>query len=305
MSNLANPRAETLYGFPQPTQRQTPLPIIALRAPTANDTGYPIGQPWIYKNQGGYELIGVVQGQANWQATSGSGSVTSIAGTANQITATNTAGAVTLSLPAAITAPGSLTVTSGFTVNAGTSRLDGAINLNTQGGTTTNIGSGGSGVVNIGNGIGNVFVTGTLSTGTITAATGNISTTTGSITSATTLTATLGAITATNGNLVLGTAGNKIVSTSVGTTAAAGANSFGSVTLVNGTATVATTAVTASSLIHVTRLAIGTTGANPIGDLSVGDIIAGTSFVIGALSQTNAENVVATDQSVVYWSIVN
>lgn len=272
MSNLANPRAETIYGFPQPNQRQTPRPIVALRAPTANDTGYPIGQPWIYKNQGGYELIGVVQSQANWQATSGSGSVTSIAGTANQITATNTAGAVVLSLPAAITAPGSLTVTSGFTVNAGTSRLDGAINLNTQGGTTTNIGSGGSGIVNIGNTIGNVFVTGTLNSA---------------------------------GNLVFGTAGSKIVSTSVGTTTAAGANSFGSVTLVNGTATVSTTAVTAGSLIHVTRLSIGTTGANPIGDLSVGDIIAGTSFVIGALSQTNAENVVVTDQSVVYWSIVN
>jgi len=119
MTNISNPRAETLYGFPQPTQKMSPLPIIANRAPAATDTGYPIGQPWVYKNNGGYELIGVSQGLANWQATSGSGGVVSVSGTANQITSTNTAGAVTLSLPAVITAPGSLTASTTLTATLG------------------------------------------------------------------------------------------------------------------------------------------------------------------------------------------
>jgi hypothetical protein len=44
--------------------------------------------------------------------TAGAADVVSVAGTANQVTASTTAGAVTLTLPAAIVAPGSLTVTS-------------------------------------------------------------------------------------------------------------------------------------------------------------------------------------------------
>jgi hypothetical protein len=118
---------------------------------------------------------------------------------------------------------------------------------------------------------------------------------TGSVTAGTTLTATLGAITATNGNLVLGTAGNKILSTSVGTTTAAGANSFGSVALTGGTATVATTAVTANSLIFLTCQALGTVVV--ASGLAVTAKTAGTSFVITA-SQ-------ATDTSTIAWMIVN
>ena len=194
MSNIANPRAETFYGFPQPTQRQNPLPIIANRAPTANDTRYPFGQSWIYKNNGGYELLGVVQGVANWKATSGTGAVISVSGTANQITATNTAGAVVLSLPSAITAPGSLT-------------------------TTTSLSA----------------------TTTITAGTG---------------------ITATNGNLVLGTAGNKIIiptgsNASVGTSAAMSGTP--------GVVTVATTACSATAKVFYCR---ATTGGTP-GNVSI------------------------------------
>lgn len=126
-----------------------------------------------------------------------------------------------------------------------------------------------------------------------------------SITAGTTLTATLGAITATNGNLVFGTAGNKIISTSVGTTAAAGANSFGSATLTGGTVTISTTAVTAASLIQLSRQSIGATGANPIGMLSVGTITAGVSFVINAATTASATTLVGTDVSVVNWEIIN
>jgi hypothetical protein len=108
-----------------------------------------------------------------------------------------------------------------------------------------------------------------------------------------------------DGNLVLDTAGNKIVSTSVATNTTAGANSFGSVTLVAGTATVSTTSVTASSLIVLWRQSLGATGANPIGHLTVGTIVAGTSFVIRASTTATATTDVATDVSVVGWMIIN
>lgn len=127
----------------------------------------------------------------------------------------------------------------------------------------------------------------------------------GALTASTSITATLGNIQATNGNLVLNTAGNKIVSTSVGAAAAAGANSFGTVTLVNGTVTVATTAVTASSIIFLTRQSVGATGANDLGILSVGTITGGTSFVIDAWTVTNATALQADDQSIIGWMIVN
>ncbi len=83
------------------------------------------------------------------------------------------------------------------------------------------------------------------------------------------MTATLGNITATNGNIVRGTAGNKDIYTSVASTTTAGANSAGTVTLVGGTATVSTTAVTAASQIRLYRQGIGATGAAALGFLTL------------------------------------
>lgn len=114
-----------------------------------------------------------------------------------------------------------------------------------------------------------------------------------------------GAITLSNGNLTLGTAGNKILSTSVASTTTAGANSFGTVTLSGGTATISTSAVTASSIIYLTRQSVGSTGAAALGELSVGTISANTSFVINAWSQADATALAATDVSVIGWMIVN
>lgn len=127
----------------------------------------------------------------------------------------------------------------------------------------------------------------------------------GSIAATTTLTATLGAITATNGNFVKGTAGNKDVYSSVATNATAGANSAGSVTLVGGTATIATTAVTANSLIRIYRQGIGATGAAALGILTIGTITAATSFVINSVQAADATALQASDVSVVFWEIVN
>lgn len=92
-----------------------------------------------------------------------------------------------------------------------------------------------------------------------------------------------------NGNITLGIAGNKINITT-GTNA-----SIGTGTLISGTATISTTAVTASSLIFLTDT---TTGAlTNVGSLTVGTKTAGTSFVV------NSTNVL--DTSTFNWLIIN
>ncbi len=112
----------------------------------------------------------------------------------------------------------------------------------------------------------------------------------GSIEATTTITADLGDITATNGNLSLGTAGNKI-------NIATGANDSIdiSVALIAGTTTVNTSAVTANSIIFLTA----NTLAGTPGTLSapIAAIVPGVSFDI--VSSSN------TDTSTVNWWIIN
>ncbi len=171
-------------------------------------------------------------------------------------------------------------------VNSTTLSSLGTVAINTSGSAITTINTGGTGATNIGNATGNTAVT-------------------GSLTTSTTLTATLGNITATNGNIVRGTAGNKDVYTSVASTATAGANSAGKVTLVGGTATVTTTAVTAASQIRLYRQGIGATGAAALGILTLGTIVAGTSFIINAVQAADATGLQASDVSSIGWEIVN
>jgi len=76
-------------------------------------------------NSKAYILASKSGGVDTWQQISGSGagSVSSVSGTANQITASPTTGAVVLSLPTAVTAPGSVTITTklNFATGANTS----------------------------------------------------------------------------------------------------------------------------------------------------------------------------------------
>lgn len=198
------------------------------------------------------------------------GAVT-MAGTANQITTTGGLNTLTFSVPSAFIAPGSVTVTSGFSVLAGTSSLLGTVNINNSGAGVTTIGTGGTGAVNIGNATGNTSVT-------------------GSLTATTTLTASLGAITATNGNLVLGTAGNKI---SIATGANATVGTSGAMTA--GAVTVANTSVTANSLIFAYPAALGTVTVPQAYYIST--ITPATSFVITSQD--------ATDTSTWHYLIIN
>lgn len=194
-------------------------------------------------------------------------------------------------------------------VTPGPVSLTGTTSINTSGAAVTSINTGGTGALNLGNATGNTAVTGSLTSSAALSA-NNISSTTTiaagtSVTAGTTVTATLGNITATNGNIVRGTAGNKDVYSSVATTTAAGANSAGTVTLVNGTATIATTAVTANSQIRLYRQGIGATGANALGFLTITTKTAGVSFVIASVTPGAATAPQTTDVSIVAWEIVN
>ena len=50
MVQRLKPAAESLYGFPQPTQSNLVAPIISKRDPTTADIGYPLGQSWVNTN---------------------------------------------------------------------------------------------------------------------------------------------------------------------------------------------------------------------------------------------------------------
>ncbi len=69
--------------------------------------------------------------------------------------------------------------------------------------------------------------------------------------------------------------------------------SSGRAVLVSGTLTISTIEVQASDNIHLTRVVAGGT----LGHLSVGTIVADTSFVINSSS--------GTDTSTIYWEIVH
>lgn len=151
------------------------VPFVTNRAPTTLDTmagAFPIGKFWVNTTTGnvyclgGYSTaLGVLS--ANWAflgSTAGdldtltgdsggaigptAGNI-NVLGTANQITTTGAGSTITWSLPTTLIAPGSLEVTSGFTVDAGTSSLTGTVNINTTGAGVTSIGSTSSGATNL------------------------------------------------------------------------------------------------------------------------------------------------------------
>lgn len=314
---------------------------------TVADTSYMwSGDTWIALGSGTTGAIVTVTGDSGGAISPVGGNV-DVLGTASEIDVVGTAGTLTVSLPAALIAPGSIESTTTMTVGTGLTVTDGGILVsggdiinahsdaaadvtievtnsdNTSGASRSGveIATGGassgdpylsfqiSGVgastmtMGLDNSASDLFViSNSTAIGTSNALTLSQA---GALTATTSLTATLGNITATNGNLVLVAAGNKINRTSVATTTAAGANSIGSVVLVGGTATIATTSVTTNSLIKIWRQTVGATGAAALGELSVGTIVNGTSFVINAWQQADATALQASDVSVIGWEIVN
>jgi hypothetical protein len=301
------------------------VPHLDVRAPGLTDIRFPIGKTWVDTIHGNYYVLcnfntsaGVTT--ANWAflgATSGdldslttddTTVVTPTAGTiiftGNATQGTSTSGS---------NGPGTVVVTVADATSSQKGVLETSTNAEAVTGTAADVAvtpaaltarlaaPGAIGGTTPGAG---TFTSVTATTGAITATLGAVSAGT-SVSAGTTITATLGNITATNGNLVLVAAGNKINRTSVATTTTAGANSIGSVVLVGGTATVSTTSVTTNSLIKIWRQTVGATGAAALGELSVGTITNGTSFVINAWQQADATALQASDVSVIGWEIVN
>lgn len=260
------------------------VPHLDVRAPNASDILYPIGKRWIVVGTGEYILAsqssigGVIA--SNWillgtaggalaTLTGDSGTATAAAGnidvlgTANQITTTGAADTLTLSLPAAITAPGSLTTTTTLAVGTnatvgGTLGVTGATtlaaltavgtaNINASGAGVTTIGTGGTGAVNIGNATGNTSVTGSLTI---------------------------------SGNIILNGA-----ATQLRMQGGAATDFIGTATLVNGTVTVANTNIAAGDRIFLSHGAINASTA--IGTLHY-TISAGASFTIESLDAAAA-----------------
>lgn len=250
-----------VYGIGQALIPVLPPPLPFENAPTSNQTNYEIGQV-VYTPPKNPTSFYIYAGGGNWSLlTSGSGDVVAVHGTTNQISVSTVAGVATVSLPSAIITPGSLTTT---TTLASTTTMTAGTGLTvTTGNAVVSAGNITATLGNIAATAGSVTAGTTVTAGTgITSTTGNIVATAGAVNAGTSMTATLGNITATNGNLVLGTAGNKL-SITTGSNASCGVSSAMSGT--PGAVTVSTTACTASSVILFSR---ATTGGTP-GQVSI------------------------------------
>lgn len=112
------------------------VPHFDVRVPTSTDINYPVGKVWIYAGNSIWQLLSLSTAAAvmtaSWvELASTTGNVLSVTGTANQITASTSSGAVTLSIPSTFIAPGSIASTTtmtagtGLTVTTGNATLSG------------------------------------------------------------------------------------------------------------------------------------------------------------------------------------
>lgn len=125
---------------------------VEIRDPSSYDWNYNLGQTWINKSTGScFTLSSITQSNgvntASWTTTGGDtvsistinnnapvdGNYT-LSGTASQITATDTAGTTTFSIPAAFVAPGSIEATTTLTATLGAiTATNGNLVLSTSG----------------------------------------------------------------------------------------------------------------------------------------------------------------------------
>lgn len=214
---------------------QASVIVVATTAPTISQNQQQPGTFWLNPEPAGsgnlYYLAGFLSGVPQWELIStGSGSVVSVTGTANQILASPTTGAVVLSLigpytPATYTAHGVLigegtssivataAGTAGQVLTSGGASADPTWTTATFPSTATAGALIAATATNVIGQIADVAVGQLLTSGgvgVIPAYTASPSVT-GSITAGTTITATSGAITATNGNFVASAVGTGIV----------------------------------------------------------------------------------------------
>ena len=271
------------------------VPHTDVRDPTTLDTGkgfFPVGKVWINTVAGNvFQLVNFSSAggsvTANWVALGGAttaiatinntapiaGNFT-LAGTANQITVTTTAGTATFSLPVAITAPGSLTTTTSLSA-------------------TTTV-TGGTGVTAT---TGNVTATaGAVSAGTtvtggtgVTATTGNITATAGAVSAGTTVTGGTGVI-ATTGNLTASAVASGLLLTPTIVSGASAQTANGRVGQVTFTGVSIAAGATQSFVINNTSIAaiatvisysmVGATAGAALSIVSVTNVAATSSTIV-------------------------
>lgn len=131
MSNT--PTSVNLYGVGVGTApNATMVPVVANYSPAATNLigpngPYMIGQKWVNKASNlTYTLTSVSPSSgATWTLEGqGTGAVTSVSGTTNQITATPSTGDVVLALAAPMTTPGAVSVTGNLTLNTAGNKLN-------------------------------------------------------------------------------------------------------------------------------------------------------------------------------------
>jgi hypothetical protein len=110
------------------------VPHFDSRAPTSTDILYPVGKWWNYIGNSLWYLLSQSSAggtlTSNWiQIAGASGSINSILGTANEITATTAAGVTTLSIPSTFVAPGSIAATTTVTAGTGFTATTGNLTL--------------------------------------------------------------------------------------------------------------------------------------------------------------------------------
>lgn len=315
-------RINQAAGLENPLQNVFPQPVVAQRAPTTNDKNYPVGQDWV--DQAGdtaYKLIEVVSNSATWvimgpgasdvdTLTGDSGGAISpaagnitLAGTASQITTTGSGSTITWSLPAAITAPGSLTTTT--TLAATTTVTGGTGVIATTGGVTATAGGVTATAGNITAVADDIVATagditataGAVSAGTtVTGGTGVVATTGGVTATAGDITATAGDIVATAGNIEIQGAGAYLAVEGGAVT-----DFIGTGTLSSGTVTIANTNIAAGDVILLSRQSIN--GSSALG-LYTYSISASTSFTVTSVQAGTPASTETNDNSIFTYVIV-
>jgi hypothetical protein len=143
----------SLYGVGQAIFNVLPPPIFFENPPTSFQDNYSIGQI-VYTGSVGAYAFYFYSGAGVWiEIISATGDVLSVTGTPNQITATNTSGAVVLTVPSTFVAPGTIAATTTVTAPSGfiatTAGAGITLNSGATSGTTTATLNGRSGQITI------------------------------------------------------------------------------------------------------------------------------------------------------------
>jgi hypothetical protein len=298
MAQKLRPQAETLSGSPQPNfVGYSVSPILAKRAPTTTDTGYPLAQLWLDKTGDDlYGLVDVSAGIATWNllaATPGeiatltgdtggaigpSAGNVNLLGTSEQISTTGSGSTITLAIPntfsfGSASGSNSGTITTGtgglncqltngpFIVSTGTGQIDISSDVTN---TTVNIG------ISSGSAVKTVNVGSPHSTSITTIAAGSA----GIVLNA------VGGSTSCTTDFSLSS-----VATKISLNGGAATDFIGTATLTSGTVTVSNTNISTADRILVTRSAVNASSA-----LGVFKVVktGSTNFIITACKPADA-----------------